>query len=143
MLSVPTNAHVEEEVIAFVAKFSSCPAAITRKTTLFGDLGIDGDDGDEILAAFMKRFQVNMSSCRPVHFGMEGLLPWAPLSWIRQAWIAHKNKCSTPESRAGLVPITVQNLIDSARLRQWTLKYDHEAGPTLSLAHEKRRSLRG
>jgi len=128
MTSPPTKASLEEEVVALVSAYSNYPAEkITPKTTLLGDIGIDGDDGDEILKRFMDRFQVDMSSIRPVHFGIEGFLPWAPLIWIHQAWVAFRDKSSTPESRAGLVPITVQDLIDSARARRWVLKYEEEA----------------
>lgn len=123
-----TNRSIEKEVISFVAARTRYAAPkITPTTTLFGDIGIDGDDGDEILTAFMERFQVDMSACRPVHFGGEGFVPWAPLFWIRQAWIAYSERSSTPESRAGLVPITVRDLIESARARQWVLQYEEEA----------------
>lgn len=128
MSSTVTSASLEEEVIVFVAEFTRYPAAkITPRTTLFGDIGIDGDDGDEILAAFMERFQVDMSACRPVHFGIEGFVPWALLHWIYQAWLARTEKNSTPESRAGLIPITVQDMIESARARRWVLKYEEAA----------------
>lgn len=128
MSSAVTSASLAEEVIALVADYSNYPAErISPHTTLLGDIGIDGDDGDKILKAFMERFQVDMSSIRPVHFGIEGFVPWAPLIWIHQAWVAYRDKSSTPESRTGLVPITVQDLIDSARARRWVIKYAEEA----------------
>jgi len=81
-----TAPTIEEEVPAFVAEFAHFAASkITPKTTLFGDVGVDGDDGHAILTAFAERFQVDMSACRPVHFGPEGILPWTPFLWIRQA----------------------------------------------------------
>jgi acyl carrier protein len=120
-----TDSAIEEEVIAFVADFTHVRAErITPRTTLFGDLGIDGDDGDEILGRFSERFDVDMTAIQPVHFGGEGFVPWAPLTWIYQVWRAKKEKGSTPESRAGLVPITIQDLIESAEAKRWTVAYE-------------------
>lgn len=128
MTAIATCTLSVEEVVGFVAEFTRYPTAkITPRTTLFGDIGIAGDDGDEIMSAFMKRFQVDLSSVRPVHFGLECSPPWAPLMWIYQAWVAYRDKSSTPESRAGLVPITMQDLIDSARARRWIFKYEEAA----------------
>ena len=116
---------IQDQVIALVADFTHVRAErITPRTTLFGDLGIDGDDGDEILGRFSKRFGVDTGTIQPVHFGCEGIVPWAPLMWIHQAWLGMKEKGSTPESRAGLVPITVQDLIDSAQAKRWTIAYE-------------------
>lgn len=116
---------IEQQVVALVAEFTGCPVErIKPQTTLFGDLGIDGDDGDEILTVFMKRFEVDMSSCRPVHFGPEGFPPWTPLYWLVLLWRARVEKQSTPESRARLVPITIQDLFDSAKAKRWTISYD-------------------
>jgi len=127
-----SNTPIEDEVVAFVAEFTSYTATkIKPTTTLFGDIGIDGDDGDAILTAFKERFRVDMAGCRPVHFGAEGFMPSAPLDWIRQLWVSLEEKDSTPESRVGLVPITVQDLIESARARRWVLKYEGKANQSV------------
>jgi hypothetical protein len=116
---------IEHQVIAFAAEFTGRPAKeITLRTTLFGDLGIAGDDGREFLAAFATRFDVEMRACPPVHFGSEGLFPWFLLYWLVLLWRAYVEKGSTPESRARLVPITIQDLVDSAEARRWALTYD-------------------
>jgi hypothetical protein len=120
-----TADFLEDEVAAFVADFTSHPIKqIKPQTTLFGDLGIDGDDGDEILSTFMQRFAVDMSSYRPIHFGPEGFVPWAPLYWLVILWRTIFEKNSTPESRSRLMPITIQDLIDSAKAKQWTIRYE-------------------
>jgi hypothetical protein len=120
-----TSVSLEEEIIAFVAAEMMCSTkAITASTTLFGDLGVDGDDGDEFLVAFMKRFSVDMSGYRGNrHFGPEGFVPWAPLVWLLLALRLRREPKSTPESRAGLIPVPVQVLIDSARAGKWALTY--------------------
>ena len=124
-----TSAAIEEEVTAFVAAKTRCSAErLNPRTTLFGDLGVDGDDSDELLAAFMKRFGVDMRAYRrDRHFGSEGFLPWTPLFWLVLAWRAAGEKVSTPESRARLSPITIQDLIDSARAGKWTVTYEERA----------------
>lgn len=121
-----TSVSIEEEVAEFVAtQTKRSVEAITLRTTLFGDLGVDGDDSEELVDAFMKRFDVDMGAYRPDrHFGPEGLPPWAPLYWLVLAWRAFVEKESTPESRARLVPIRVQDLIDSARARKWSIAYE-------------------
>jgi hypothetical protein len=123
------NDTLEDDVILFIASESGQPRErLSPRTTLFGDLRIDGDDGDELLVAFMKHFEVDMSEYRgSEHFGPEGLPPWAPIYWLILAWRSMTEEGSTPESRARLRPITIQDLIDSARARKWTIIYDRKA----------------
>lgn len=124
-----TSASIEEEVTAFVAtKTQHAAARLNPHTTLFGDLGVDGDDSDELLGAFMTRFSVDMTAYRgDRHFGPEGFAPWTPLFWLVLAWRARAEKRSTPESRARLLPITIQDLIDSAKAGRWSLIYEKTA----------------
>jgi len=124
-----TSASIDEVVIAFIAAQSGHSAnRLQPCSTLFGDLGVDGDDGDELIAAFVERFVVDMQTYRgDRHFGPEGFPPWTPIFWLVLAWRAYSEKESTPESRARLVPITIQNLIDSARAGKWTMIYEESA----------------
>jgi acyl carrier protein len=120
---------IEDEVIAFVAKTTGVPAGrITPQTTLFGDLGVDGLDGYDLLVAFKERFSVDLQECRiDRHFGPEScFVPWAVLYWLLLLWRACTEKGSTSESRARMVPITVQNLVDSAKAGVWTVQYDEK-----------------
>jgi hypothetical protein len=116
---------IEAEIIRLVAGQTGHPEeGITLQTTLFGDLGVDGDDGRELMAVFTKRFAVDMRQYRHNrHFGPEGFLPWTPLYWLLLAWRSHSEKGSTPESRARLLPITIQNLVDSAQAQKWVVSY--------------------
>ena len=85
-------------------------------TTLFGDLGIDGDDALEFLEAFAKEFDVDTSSLRVSdHFGPEGI----PVTTFFR-WIAVAFRRGTPEARAGLQPITIGGLIGAARRGSWS-----------------------
>lgn len=74
---------IQEEVLALVIHETGTRADCIRpQTTLFGDMGVDGDDGIELLRQFERKFGVDMTACRPNrHFGPEGFAPWAPLYW--------------------------------------------------------------
>jgi acyl carrier protein len=118
--------YLEEQIISFVAKETGIRLSnVKPETTLFGDIGIDGDDGLELLGAFERYFTVDMSPCRlERHFGPEGLSPWSPFYWTVFIWRTITERDSTSESRARLIPIRVQDLIDSARIGRWTISYE-------------------
>ncbi|MEM1212329.1 MAG: DUF1493 family protein [Planctomycetota bacterium] len=108
---------IASAVINFVSRFVGVPAKrITPDTTLFGDLGIDGDDGDEFLQEFCDEFSVDPATLGlGPYFGPEGgcfplcLFYWVVL-WFRQG---------TAEERAGLVVIQVSHLIETAHQKRW------------------------
>jgi acyl carrier protein len=53
------NNQLFEEVIAFVAEFTATNRKeITRETKIEEDLGVTGDDGDDLLKAVEKRFNI-------------------------------------------------------------------------------------
>lgn len=98
-------------VSQFVADFTCVPPnKIGEETTLFGDLGVDGDDGVELLVRFGEEFDVDLSSVDlSKHFGPEGGAPWAIF-----AWIAYACRRGSAEQKARLVPITVGDLCRAA-----------------------------
>jgi len=105
-----------EEVTEFIAKFAYTPLErLSASTTLFGDLGIDGDDADELLAAFGKHFDVEMSSLDVArHFGPENTWPWTVICWF-MLW----SRSGTPEQKARLSPITIADLVRAAKCGKW------------------------
>jgi hypothetical protein len=107
---------LDQRVVAFVA--AQCGVSSDRirpQTTLLGDLGIDGDDGIELLEQFADEFAVDLARCNPTrHFGPEGLWPWAPIYWLILAL-----RRGTPEQRARLSPISVADLIHAAEIGRW------------------------
>lgn len=111
---MPANSF--EEIRQFVAEFSgSSPSQIEARTTLLGDLGINGDDGDELLAAFGERFNVDMSAFEPdKHFGSEGFWPWAPMHWLLL-----RLRKGTPEQKTRLMAISVADLVRAAEKGVW------------------------
>jgi acyl carrier protein len=104
------------EIADFVASFVGVPSErITASTTLFGDLGVDGEDGSDLLVGFGEHFNVDLSALDVTkHFGPEGLWPWAPLYWIL-LWL----RPGTPEKKARLSPITIADLVRAAESGKW------------------------
>jgi Protein of unknown function (DUF1493) len=106
-----------DDVVAFVAKETAIRVdRIRPDTTLVGDLGITGDDGIELLEAFSRRFGVDMSGCDcRRYFGLEG--GGSPLAFF--VWLSYLFKPGTPESKAGLQPITITDLVRAAESHRW------------------------
>lgn len=105
-----------DRVVAFVAE-QRCVRAERLKpgTTLFGDLGADGDDGVELLEHFAREFSVDMSGCDPSrYFGPEGVPLWFLIDWVVLAL-----RRGSPEERARLQPIRIADLVRSAELGRW------------------------
>jgi acyl carrier protein len=107
-----------DRVVAFVAKQRGVRAdRLKPETTLFGDLGTDGDDGVELLEEFGREFSVDMSGCDARrYFGSEGLPPWFLFYWIILAF-----RRGTSEERARLKPIRIADLVRSAELGRWAV----------------------
>lgn len=114
-------ANLENRVIDFVAHHACARREqLKRDTTLFGDLGMDGQDGWEFMEAFGQEFDVDLSRFRADrHFGPEGLPVWAPLAWLFCLPFLMVHKPAPPEERAGLRPIRIEDLIDAAKTNSW------------------------
>lgn len=104
------------DIAEFVASFVGVPSErISLSTTLFGDLGVDGEDGSDLLVAFGEHFNVDLSALDVTkHFGSEGIWPWAPLYWV-VLWL----RSGTPEQKARLSPITIADLVRAAESGKW------------------------
>ena len=100
------NTDSFEQVKTFIAEFSSVRKdRISAETRINGDLGIDGDDGEELLEAFCARFGVDARLFpRDKYFGPEAGAN--PLSLI--LCIARR---VTTGSWSGLSPLTVNDLV--------------------------------
>jgi len=107
------TADLEGEVTALIADETCIPLArIHGESRLLQDLGIDGDDGTELLTAFATRFGVDLEGFHPGrHFGPEGLWPWFLFSWAI-AWLR-----GVPLD-SGLIPIRVRDLVQAAHTRR-------------------------
>jgi hypothetical protein len=106
----------------FVAEFTGVRRQrLSLASTLFGDLGVDGADGWELIEAFGKRFHVDLSSFRADrHFGPESsaVAPFVLLWWSVSFPFRKKQ---TPEERSGLRAIRIADLIAAAEHSRWSL----------------------
>lgn len=76
---------IHNEIVDFVSDWVGAPRRkIKLNTRLFHDLGIDGDDGVELLGAFCEKFQVDPhAKLMDRHFGTEAAAtPWTFIRWF-------------------------------------------------------------
>lgn len=115
--------NLDSSVMDFVAESTGVKRQrLSPASTLFGDLGVDGADGWELIETFGRRFQVDMSAFRvDRYFGPEGLPIYAPFVWLWCfiSWPFRRKQ--TPEERAGLRAIRISDLIAAAREQKWIL----------------------
>ena len=113
---------LEDRVVAFVSQRTAVsPALLTLNTTLFGDLGVDGADGWELIEEFGREFDVDLATFKPAqHFGPEasGCLSFAAFRYLFLRLIGRKPE---PHAAVGQRPISIRDLIDSAHHRIWRL----------------------
>ncbi len=105
--------EVNPELVAFLCQETgSAPNKIRRQTQLRRDLGVEGDDGVELIEAFGRRFGVDVSGCTlGLYFGPEGSVgPIELLLWI--GW-------AITRQLPRFVPITVDDLEASIRAKRW------------------------
>ncbi len=82
------------------------------------DIGVDGDDADDLMCDFAKQFNVDMTGFDfDAHFGPEGL-GCLPIIFFRS--LRHKLRGEPPPSS---VPITIRDLIVAAESHKWPLHY--------------------
>jgi len=105
---------MESEVIEFVAEFTGVSASkITPDTLINNDLGVDGDDGCELLSEYSERFQVDISGIDETYFGPEGFSPFILIIAVYEFFaglfgVEEKMK-----------PLPVKQLIKSAEAGKW------------------------
>ena len=105
------------ELLEFVAHELRVQPSRLRATTSLRELGVDGDDGIELLAAFATRFSVNLSGFdASLHFGPEA--GFSPIAWL---WL------SINGTRSRLRPIHLADLQRSIDLGRWAGTTDASA----------------
>jgi acyl carrier protein len=110
----------EDRVKEFVSEMCGVvPGRLTPGTTLLGDLGVDGADGWELIEAFGEQFGVDLNGFDPSrHFGPEaGAFP--PLFFLQL--VRELVLREDPHKIAGVVPITVRDLVEAAESKLWRL----------------------
>ncbi len=110
------NTDLSTEVFAMVSHFTGVRSQeLTPETTLFHDLGIDGDDAVDFFEEFGKAFHVNLTDFKIArYFGSEGGDPVSAIAtWLQGWWTGNYH------SAAGVAPITLRDLVEAARAGRW------------------------
>lgn len=111
-----------EKVREFIADHRGIPEhRITLDSTLFADLGLDGDDAEEFFADFFRKFQVDPARFDITrYFGGEGWPLTAPAGLIVRGIKFLLRPEQDPHERAGLVPIRVRDLVQAMEKGRWS-----------------------
>lgn len=98
-------------MIEFVARETSVPAhRLSLQTDVGRDLGVDGDEGIDLMLHFAARFAVDLARFDAAeHFGPEAA--FNPLALLRPSWW---------RARRRMRPVTVGDLVRAAVMKRWT-----------------------
>ena len=110
------NNELTQDVFAMVSEFTGVRSEkLTSTTTLFCDLGIDGDDAIEFFEEFGRTFRVDLTELNiENHFGPEGSNPFtSTITWVQGWWTVDHHRA------AGVVPISLQDLVKAAQAGRW------------------------
>jgi acyl carrier protein len=115
------NPDIIDRVIQFVSeRVGVNRERLTLETTLFGDLGIDGNDGRDLVNAFGSRFGVDLSGFDPSkHFGPEaGCFPPTAIYQLVREYVFGDDA----HELAGVVPISIRELVEAAETKRWAAR---------------------
>jgi acyl carrier protein len=93
---------------------------ITLETRLYEDLGMDGDDGDEFLAAFADEFGLDIGGVAPLnYFNDESALSEYSMMIPAIAVVSRRFRAHARRCVRGVRALSVRNLVASAQARRW------------------------
>ncbi len=93
---------------------------ITLETRLLEDLGMDGDDGAELLAAFGDEFGVDIRGLAPLnYFNDESSTTGYSLMIPVVAFLSPAFRARVEAASRGLRVLSVRDLVASARAQRW------------------------
>src|SRR5690349_11119641 len=106
---------VTQRVMLFVSKTAGVNIdQLNPDTTLFADIGLDGADAWELMDAFGREFNVNLSDFEfDDYFGPEGIWfgPWIIVTVIRRLLVGE------PHVAARKRPISIRDLVLAAETK--------------------------
>lgn len=108
----------EKEIIQFL-KEETFEDEITSETDIFNECGVGGDDCDDLLNAYQKKYEVDMSEYLwYFHHEEEG------------SWNSFGGSfCKSPNERVTRIPITPKMLTEFANSKKWTIDYPEHKLP--------------
>lgn len=117
---MPRQTHFDG-VRALVSRHSGVPEAeITPETRLLEDLGMDGDDGADFLAAFAHEFRIDPATIAARnYFGDEGSLAGRSSLIPLAARLSPAFRARARDAARGLRTLRVRDLVASARAGRW------------------------
>jgi hypothetical protein len=115
-VTLASEGTLAREVHEFFSEFTAItPSKITAMSRIVEDLGIVGDDGDEMMNQFAERFNVNISGfTKWDQFGSEGGPD--PVSLIHAVIDLLRN---SKRKSSGILSLTVMEFIIAAKLTRW------------------------
>jgi hypothetical protein len=112
-----TDAHAA--VAGFLKDFSGAATPRSDDADIFDSLGIDGDDGFELIERFAIKFEIDITNYRwYFHHGEEALNIGG---WFFKP----------PDRRVDRIPITPQVLAEALRTKRWPLEYPEHKLPSV------------
>lgn len=117
---MPRQTHFDR-VRALVSAQSGVPEAeISLETRLLEDLGIDGDDGLDFLAAFADEFGVDLASVAPLnYFNEEGAFTGHATLVPVAARLSPAFRARLRRAARGMRSLRLRDLVASARAGRW------------------------
>jgi len=111
--------NIQDEVVEFIAEYTGvCSSKITPSTLINDELGVDGEDGIELLREFSDKFEVDITSVNETYFGPEGF----PLSIFIWPFLLILNKLGWEQKIFNdITPLPVDRLIESAKINKWVV----------------------
>ena len=108
------------EVIAFISEHTGEEISnITLDSYLIDDLGIDGDDGRELLIEFSKKFNLSSAENDVTYFNPEGYNPITLAFSGITAFIDGFINSFNDEDKDNLAPLSVRHLVLCADKGEW------------------------
>jgi hypothetical protein len=109
----------EEEIIDFIEK-EFWKSNLNSNSDIFSEVGIDGDDCDELLSKYAEKYSVDMSNFLwYFHYQEEGNL------FFNIGNLFFK----TPKQRVNEIPITPKMLTEFANSGKWEINYPEHKLP--------------
>src|SRR6187551_1716604 len=122
MHNMPDNdAMVTEDEIIDLIKVKTGTEKINSDSDIFNDLGVVGDDFDELLGEYHKKFDVNMD---------------------KYLWYFHADEegqsigglfFKSPNKRVTRIPVTPKMLTEFANVKKWDIQYPEHKLPKYRL----------
>ena len=106
---------MKSQVFEFISEFTGVSSDKISLDTLVNDeLGVDGDDGADLLLEFSEKFDVDISNIEYVYFGSEGVNPFTILFHAIKAFVDGFNGKADK-----FTPLPVSAFVNSAVKGVW------------------------